>query len=290
MSTPLRRASRRAIVTLVVLALVVTATASVGAVLPSALIGGAAQSCSGGGSNSGGAACLQAGAAVTLTFTPPGSAQLGADVEVQVQTSNPDLTVVKVALGCGSPATFELNAPSAAFTWHTSGCPASHQRYQALARTGSDGDWSHAVASAAVLYTLTPWACPLGQFRAEYYDDPTSLGDAALFLQQDPVFITCETVVDHTWGMASPAPGITSATYMVQWNGVFSFAAQDYTFTATADDGLRLWVDDDLVVDAWKDQAVTTYTASRRLTAGQHAVRIEYYQRFCCNAVARVSW
>ncbi len=290
MSTPLRRAAGRAAIKLVVLALALLAAASLSAVLPSAASGGTAQSCSAGGSDPNGADCPQADTAVTLAFSPPGSAQLGADVGVQILTSDPDLAAVKISLGCGSPAVYEAAGPAATFTWHTGGCAPGHYRYQALARTGSDRDWSHSVASAAVLYTLTEWACPAGQFRAEYYDDPASTADPHLFLQQDPVFVTCETGVAHSWGMNSPAPGITSATYMVQWSGVITFAAQDYLFTVTTDDGLRLWIDDDLVLDAWRDQAATTYTVSQPIAAGQHAVHIEYYQRFCCNAVASVTW
>jgi hypothetical protein len=46
----------------------------------------------------------------------------------------------------------------------------------------------------------------------------------------------------------------------------------------TADDGIRLWVDGDLLIDAWTDQSPTSYQVTRTLTAGSHAVKVEYYE------------
>ena len=43
------------------------------------------------------------------------------------------------------------------------------------------------------------------------------------------------------------------------------------------------------VIDGWKDQSATTYTAPVALTAGSHAVRVEYYDN-TVYAVAKVSW
>jgi hypothetical protein len=75
----------------------------------------------------------------------------------------------------------------------------------------------------------------------------------------------------------------------VRWTGTFNFAAGSTTFTATADDGVRVWVDANPIIDAWIDQSPTTYTASRTLTAGAHTVAVEYYEHDG-GAVAQVSW
>ena len=60
-------------------------------------------------------------------------------------------------------------------------------------------------------------------------------------------------------------------------------------FTARADDGIRVWVDGASVINAWRDQAPTTYQATVPLTAGTHEVRVEYYERGG-GAVAEVRW
>jgi hypothetical protein len=51
-----------------------------------------------------------------------------------------------------------------------------------------------------------------------------------------------------------------------------------YRFTLRGDDGVRLWVDDRLVINGWKDQPATTYTAEHWLSGGDHVLRVEYYE------------
>ena len=50
-----------------------------------------------------------------------------------------------------------------------------------------------------------------------------------------------------------------------------------FTVTATADDGVRVWVDNNLLIDEWHDQSPTPHTAMVYLNAGAHDWRVEYY-------------
>ena len=54
--------------------------------------------------------------------------------------------------------------------------------------------------------------------------------------------------------------------------------AGTYTFTLGSDDGARLWIDDDLEIDRWIDQAYSTSSKNVYLTAGNHRFRIDYYE------------
>jgi single-stranded DNA-binding protein len=67
-----------------------------------------------------------------------------------------------------------------------------------------------------------------------------------------------------------------------------NFTAGSYTFSATADDGVRVYLDGSLVIDQWKDQSATTYTVARSVTAGNHELKVEYYQNGG-DAVARLA-
>ena len=53
---------------------------------------------------------------------------------------------------------------------------------------------------------------------------------------------------------------------------------QTYTFYTTSDDGVRLWVNNQLVVDNWTDHAATENSGAIALTAGQrYDIRMEFY-------------
>ena len=75
----------------------------------------------------------------------------------------------------------------------------------------------------------------------------------------------------------------------MRWTGLFTFQAGTFTFTARADDGVRVFLDGVAIIDQWHDQPATTYTATRSVTAGDHEVKVEYYERGG-DAVIQVSW
>ncbi len=103
------------------------------------------------------------------------------------------------------------------------------------------------------------------------------------------MFTRCESSIAYDWGAAGPGNGLGTDNFSVRWTGRFDFAAASYVFTARADDGIRVWVDGASVIDAWKDQGVTTYQASVPLTAGAHDVKVEYYEHGVL-AEAEMSW
>ncbi len=116
-----------------------------------------------------------------------------------------------------------------------------------------------------------PPTCPSGQFVAQYFATPDLSGPVAL--------ARCEATVDHDWGYDGPGGAIPVDNFSARWQGGFSFAAGTYTFTALADDGIRVTIDGATLIDGWRDQRSTTYTASRALPAGEHDIVVEYYER-----------
>jgi hypothetical protein len=98
-----------------------------------------------------------------------------------------------------------------------------------------------------------------------------------------------ETNLDYNWGDGFPAPGVNANQFSARWSRYIDVPPSDYRFSVTADDGVRLWVDDDLLIDRWHDQGATTYTAQKYLGPGHHLVRVDYYENGG-QAVIRVSW
>jgi hypothetical protein len=98
-----------------------------------------------------------------------------------------------------------------------------------------------------------------------------------------------DNIVNFDWGGGSPDPILGADTFSARWQGNFTFNAASYDFSVTADDGVRLYIDNALVIDKWIDQGPTTYTASRQMTQGSHTIKIEYYENGG-GAVAKASW
>ncbi|MGV8973486.1 MAG: PA14 domain-containing protein [Rhodoglobus sp.] len=82
--------------------------------------------------------------------------------------------------------------------------------------------------------------------------------------------------LDKNWGTSAPAAGIAgNAPFSMRATGVLSAPADGtYTFSAAADDSVRVWIDDFLVLDAWV--ASSTVAPARTLTAGTHRIRVDY--------------
>jgi glucose/arabinose dehydrogenase/PKD repeat protein len=135
-------------------------------------------------------------------------------------------------------------------------------------------------ATYTATYQPAPAGCTSGQWKASYFANQTLSGAAA--------GERCEAAVDYDWGLGGPTGvGVGPDNFSARWVKTQTFTAGTHTFTATADDGIRVYLDGTLVIDQWKDQSATTYTASRQVTAGSHEVKVEYYENGG-DAVAKV--
>ena len=144
------------------------------------------------------------------------------------------------------------------------------------------GAMQHTVVVGATGGTYTAnFSCAVGEYRAEYFANRTLTGT--------PLFTRCETAINNNWGTGGPGNGIPNDNFSVRWTGRFNFTAGSRTFTTVSDDGVRLWVDNVLVINRWTDHGPTTDRATRTMTAGTHDIKVEYYER-TGGAVMQVSW
>lgn len=99
--------------------------------------------------------------------------------------------------------------------------------------------------------------------------------------------------VDFNWATSSPVPGIVNADlFAVRWDGfVEAPTTGNYTFWTQSDDGVRLWVNGNLVINNWTLHGATWDSAAPvTLQAGQrYTIRMELYER-TGDAVARLHW
>lgn len=119
-------------------------------------------------------------------------------------------------------------------------------------------------------------------WRARYFNNRDLSGE--------PAWRRDEDAIDHDWGGGSPnAPLINDDNFSVRWTRSINLPAGTYRFYATMDDGMRVWIDDQLVIDNWTPSQQHTVTADRYLNGGDHAFRVEYFEAGGV-AVAKFSW
>ena len=120
-----------------------------------------------------------------------------------------------------------------------------------------------------------------------YYNNPNLDGNPILTKNDGSGFI------DQYFNPGvSPAPGILGAeNYSIRWTRTETFTPGTYRFSVTGDDGVRLWINgEEPEIDQWVNQTVaTTYNVDVPLSAGNHEIRLEYYQ-FNGPAQARLNW
>jgi hypothetical protein len=104
-----------------------------------------------------------------------------------------------------------------------------------------------------------------------------------------PQYRRDEANLDWNWGSGSPHHVVSADHFSARWTRIVDLSAGTYRFTATSDDGVRVYVDGRLLIDEWHDHPTRTYTADVYLNAGHHEIKMEYYENLG-DAVARLSW
>jgi hypothetical protein len=118
-------------------------------------------------------------------------------------------------------------------------------------------------------------------WQAAYWNNMTLSGQ--------PVLQRSEPNLDYYWGTGSPGPGVAADSFSVRWTRYLDLAAGTYRFTATSDDGMRVYVNGSPIINEWYDHSAKTVSVDKALVAGHHLVVVEFYEN-TGDAVARFSW
>ncbi len=159
-----------------------------------------------------------------------------------------------------------------------------YRRYTSSAYTLKDEDHQHTAGR---------------RWLAEYYNNDSLKGTPVTLSVEDfPFWETDGTALDHEidridfdWGSGGPfrlhsrfwfVPDLDLGPddhFSARFTQIRRFRPGWYRFRLRGDDGVRLWVDDRLVINAWKAQAATEYTQEHYLSGGDHILRVEYFER-----------
>jgi len=100
-----------------------------------------------------------------------------------------------------------------------------------------------------------------------------------------------DSQINFDWQLGSPDASIGDDTYSIRWEGDIEVPREGtYTFYLNSDDGVRLWVNNKLMVENWTVHAPTEDIGMIHLEPGQrYSIRLDYYENLG-GAVAQLSW
>ncbi|MEA3335304.1 MAG: PA14 domain-containing protein [Chloroflexota bacterium] len=104
-----------------------------------------------------------------------------------------------------------------------------------------------------------------------------------------PVITRDDPEIDFDWGKGSPAPAIPTGFFSARWTQTIDLDGGTYEFRTETDDGVRLYIDNQLLIDRWKTQGLTPYAKEINITPGPHDIRMEYFEDGG-DAVAKLTW
>lgn len=110
-------------------------------------------------------------------------------------------------------------------------------------------------------------------FRGEYFDN--------IDLKGEPQKIRIDKNLNFNWENEAPFPDFGKDYFSVRWTGFIKVdKSGKYLIQVSSDDGVRLFIDDKLVIDDWNDHAELTNSYPITLNANQfYKIKLEYYER-----------
>jgi hypothetical protein len=111
---------------------------------------------------------------------------------------------------------------------------------------------------------------PTGSWTAQYYANTGLAGD--------PVAILSEGSPSHQWGTGQPLPSVPTDNFSARWTSSQNLAGGTYIISANADDGVRVFVNGNPIINEFHGASGQTYSATIPLPAGLNYFQVEYYE------------
>ncbi len=141
-------------------------------------------------------------------------------------------------------------------------------RVEYVFEEGVSMDLYRPAAIPAECFVLPDGSAP--GLRAEYFDNAECTGE--------PVCAEVEPRVFFELIGGTPDPRLNKDLFSIRWTGRFTPpVTHDYELALCSDDGSRLWLDGQLVIDHWGAHSLATKTATIRLEGGRaYDLRVEF--------------
>ena len=127
-------------------------------------------------------------------------------------------------------------------------------------------------------YNLSPvsgsgggFPAPSGMWFTQYYNNRNLAGN--------PIWTTNETGPSHNWGTGGPGNGVPSENFSARWSTTENIMAGTYRVDVQADDGVRVYINNQLLIDQWRtSDGSQIYSSTIALPGGPTPIVVEYFE------------
>jgi beta-glucosidase len=132
-------------------------------------------------------------------------------------------------------------------------------------------------------YLFTDKTGKVNGLNAQYFNN--------IDLAGKPALTRIDKTVNFTWDENGPGSGVVKDHYSVRWEGYIKVPkTDDYSIATVSDDGMRFWLDDKLLQDAWYPHAAMKKSNTLKLEKGKYyKVRFELFEK-AGGAEAKLGW
>jgi LysM repeat protein len=108
-------------------------------------------------------------------------------------------------------------------------------------------------------------------WKGQYWDNRDQMGAYE--------FVRYASDLNFDWGWGAP-DGIPNDNFSIRWTRTMAFEAGRHLFHVQADDGVRVSLDGNVIIDEWQEQAASHFAAEVQLTKGDHHIQVDYKEHY----------
>ncbi len=210
------------------------------------------------------------GATIVLPTAAPGVPSLTANTNVNVR-SGPGTHYHRIGLMVqGQTAEVIGRSPDGA--WWVIKFPgvSSGQGWVSAAYVTTTGTENVPIIQPPVAPAPTPTPpVPISGWKGEYWNNTN--------LQGQPNLVRDDSELNFNWGNTSPDPKINAENFSARWTIARNVPAGTYRLSLWVDDGARVWVNDTLVIDEWREGSARNIVVDVNVPVGNNSVKMEYF-------------
>lgn len=121
--------------------------------------------------------------------------------------------------------------------------------------------------------------------ESQYLDHAGGMGLLAQYntlasTEKEPAMKRVDEKIDFSWTLFSPHPDLPADHYTVEWEGFLTAPeSRTYQLGLEGNDGFRLYLDGQLLIDRWQKQSYRTETVPVTLEAGKkYAIKVSFHE------------